>query len=83
MVQRLLGSADLVDDERLRLQRRFAAICDAMKAPGADTARGAWRLERFLADLAGNPVTDEPADRTWPAPAGPSSAAGSAGAGPD
>jgi hypothetical protein len=66
MVQRLLGSADLSGDERIRLQRRFAAICDAMKAPGADAARSAWRLERFLADIAGNPVTDERSGSGWP-----------------
>jgi hypothetical protein len=61
MVQRLLGSADLVGDDRIRLQRRFAAICDAMKAPGADAARSARRLDRLLADLAGNPLADQSA----------------------
>ena len=53
MVQRLLGSADLVGDDRIRLQRRFAAICDALKTPGADAARGAtpsngFRVPRWL-----------------------------------
>jgi hypothetical protein len=52
MVQRLLGSAELADGDRIRLQRRFAAICDAMKAPGADARRIARRLDRFLADVA-------------------------------
>ena len=52
MAQRLLGSADLADGDRIRLQRRFAAICDAMKAPGADARRIARRLDRFLADVA-------------------------------
>jgi hypothetical protein len=49
--QRLLGSADLAGGDRIRLQRRFAAICDAMKAPGADGRRIARRLDRFLADV--------------------------------
>lgn len=61
MVQRLLGSADLLGDDRFRLQRRFAAICDAMKAPGADAARSIRRLDSLLADLAGNPLADQPA----------------------
>jgi len=52
MAQRLLGSADLAGGDRIRLQRRFAAICDAMKAPGADGRRIARRLDRFLADVA-------------------------------
>jgi len=52
MAQRLLGSAALAGDARVRLQRRLVAICDALKAPGADLARGAWRLDLFLADLA-------------------------------
>jgi hypothetical protein len=51
LAQRLLGSADLADGDRSRLQRRFAAICDAMKAPGADGPRIARRLDRFLADV--------------------------------
>lgn len=63
MAQRLLGSAYLAGDDRIRLQRRFAAICDAMKAPGADAARGARRLDRLVADLAGNPLADRSAER--------------------
>jgi hypothetical protein len=51
IAQRLLGSADLAGGDRIRLQRRFAAICDAMKAPGADGRRIARRLDRFLADV--------------------------------
>ncbi|HTS95056.1 MAG TPA: hypothetical protein VMI33_00385 [Streptosporangiaceae bacterium] len=51
MTQRLLGSAGLDDGDRVRLQRRLVAICDALKAPGADAARGAWRLDRLLADI--------------------------------
>jgi hypothetical protein len=52
MAQRLLGSAGLAAGTRIRLQRRLIAICDAMKSPGADPARGAWRLDLLLADLA-------------------------------
>jgi hypothetical protein len=52
MAQRLLGSAGLTSGDRIRLQRRFAAICDAMKAQGADAARTAWRLDRLIADIA-------------------------------
>ena len=66
MVQRLLGSADLADEDRIGLQRRFAAICDALKAPGADAARSARRLDRLLADVAGNPLADRPSGRTGP-----------------
>ena len=57
LAQRLLGSANLADGDRSRLQRRFAAICDAMKAPGADGPRIARRLDRFLADVAARSQT--------------------------
>ena len=79
MVQRLLGSADLTGDDRSGLQRRFAVICDAMKAPGADAARSAQRLDRLLADIAGNPLADHPVGRSGPkrSPSAP------AGGGPD
>lgn len=76
MVQRLLGSAELVRDDRIRLQRRFAAICDAMKAPGADVARSARRLDRLLADLAGNPLAGHLASRAGPERSGPPPAGG-------
>lgn len=66
MVQRLLGSADVLSDDRIQLQRRFAAICDAMKAPGADAVRSARRLDRLLADLAGNPLAEHPIGRAGP-----------------
>jgi hypothetical protein len=36
----------------MRLQRRLVAICDAMKAPGADAVRSARRLELLLTELA-------------------------------
>jgi len=52
IAQRLLGSAALAGDARIRLQRRLVAICDALKAPGADVARSARRLDLFLTDLA-------------------------------
>jgi hypothetical protein len=50
--QRLLGSCVLAGDDRVRLQRRLVAIGDALKVPGADAARGAWRLDGLLADIA-------------------------------
>jgi len=52
MAQRLLRSAGLPGDMGTRLQRRLIAICDALKVPGADAARAAWRLDLLLADLA-------------------------------
>jgi hypothetical protein len=52
MAQRLLGSCGLDGDDRVRLQRRLVAIGDALKVPGADAARGGWRLDRLLADIA-------------------------------
>jgi hypothetical protein len=52
MAQRLLGSASLPADVRIRLQRRLVAICDAMKAPGADDVRSARRLDLLLTELA-------------------------------
>jgi hypothetical protein len=52
MAQRLLGSASLPGEVRMRFQRRLVAICDAMKAPGADAGRGARRLDRLLIELA-------------------------------
>src|SRR5215468_7686127 len=52
MAQRLLGSASLPGEVRMRFQRRLVAICDAMKAPGADAGRGTRRLDRLLTELA-------------------------------
>jgi len=49
--QRSLVARDLATDQRARLQRRLVAICDAMKAPGADMAHGSRRLEEFLGEL--------------------------------
>jgi len=49
--QRGLRDAPLAQSRRVQMQRRLAAICDAMKAPGADPARIAWRLDRLSADV--------------------------------
>jgi hypothetical protein len=62
MAQRLLGSCGLAGDDRVRLQHRLVAIGDALKVPGADAARGAWRLDRLLADIA---QAAAPPDRTF------------------
>lgn len=67
MAQRLLGSAGLPGNVRISLQRRFAAICDALKSPDADLARGAWRLDRLLNDLAEYDRAGPAADRPGPA----------------
>jgi hypothetical protein len=68
MAQRLLGSAGLTGDARIRLQHRFAAICDALKSPGADPARCSWRLDQLLGDLAkydwAGPAADHPSPAT-------------------
>jgi len=62
MAQRLLGSCGLAGDDQVRFQRRLVAIGDALKVPGADAARGAWRLDRLLADIA---QAASPPDRTF------------------
>ncbi len=67
MAQRMLDSASLPGDVRMRLQRGLVAICDAMKAPGADVARSARRLDRFLAELAATgPAAPAPAPAPGP-----------------
>jgi hypothetical protein len=48
---RLLGELDLRPAEAERLQRQFIAVCDAIKAPGADVDTGLRRLTAFLATL--------------------------------
>jgi hypothetical protein len=63
MAHRLLGSSGLDGEERVRFQRRLVAIGDALKVPGADAARGAWRLDRLLADIA--QAAPGPPDRTF------------------
>jgi hypothetical protein len=50
-VQRTLAGPGLDDEVRARFQRRLTAICDAIKAPGADAGRCARRLDLLLADL--------------------------------
>jgi 3-isopropylmalate/(R)-2-methylmalate dehydratase small subunit len=49
--QRRLASCDLGLEQHTRLRRRLMAICDAIKAPGADAAHGAGRLKKFLDEL--------------------------------
>jgi hypothetical protein len=49
--QRVLISVAVDDSVRARFQRRLTAICDALKAPGADAARCERRLDLLLADL--------------------------------
>ena len=49
--QRVLTSVAVDDSVRARFQRRLTAICDALKAPGADAARCDHRLDLLLADL--------------------------------
>jgi hypothetical protein len=73
MAQRLLGSASLPGEVRMRMQRRLVAICDAMKAPGADAVRGARRLDRLLIELArmGQPGLAQGGDGRTAAQAGP------------
>jgi hypothetical protein len=81
MAQRLLGSACLPGDVRIRLQRRLVAICDAMKAPGADEVRGARRLDRLLTDLA-RTGQDGPAPAAGRRSATPDGTAAARGPGP-
>ncbi len=49
--RRRLAALDLPRPLAARLNRQFIAICDAVKAPGADEARGQRRLAAFLAAL--------------------------------
>jgi hypothetical protein len=51
--QRILAAAHTEPEVRARFQRRLAAICDAMKIPGAAEDRCARRLDLLLADLRG------------------------------
>lgn len=50
-VQRVLESVAVDTAVRARFQRRLAAICDALKGPGADATRCEHRLDLLLADL--------------------------------
>lgn len=48
----LMAALDLPRPLAARLHRQFIATCDAVKAAGADEARGERRLAAFLATLA-------------------------------
>jgi hypothetical protein len=52
IAQRLLAGSGLEGEARMRMQRRLVAIGDALKVPGADAARGGWRLDQLLGDIA-------------------------------
>ncbi len=49
--RRRMAALDLPRPLAARLHRQFIAICDAVKAPGADEASGERRLAAFLAAL--------------------------------
>jgi hypothetical protein len=49
--RRRMVALDLPRPLATRLHRQFIAICDAVKAPGADEASGERRLVAFLAAL--------------------------------
>ncbi|MGI9007108.1 MAG: hypothetical protein ACR2FU_13105 [Streptosporangiaceae bacterium] len=48
--RRALTARDIDPDVRTRLHLRFMAICTSLKAPAANPARGAQRLDRLIAD---------------------------------
>jgi len=50
-VRQRMAMLDLPRPLADRLHRQFIAICDAVKAPGADEASGERRLAAFLAVL--------------------------------
>ncbi|MGB6453553.1 MAG: hypothetical protein WBH47_03595 [Streptosporangiaceae bacterium] len=49
--RRRMAALDLPRPLAARLHRQFIAICDAIKAPGADEVIGERRLAAFLAAL--------------------------------
>ena len=49
--RKLMATLDLPRPLAARLHRQFIAICDAVKAPGADEAHGERRLAAFVAAL--------------------------------
>ncbi len=49
--RRRMATLDLPRPLAARLHRQFIAICDAIKAPGADEASGERRLAAFLTAL--------------------------------
>jgi hypothetical protein len=46
-----MSALDLPGPLAARLHRQFIAVCDAVKAPGADEGTGERRLSAFLAAL--------------------------------
>jgi hypothetical protein len=46
-----MAALDLPGPLAARLNRQFIAVCDAVKAPGADEETGERRLSAFLAAL--------------------------------
>lgn len=49
--RRRVAELDLPGPEAARLHRQFIAVCDAVKAAGADEAAGERRLAAFIAAL--------------------------------
>jgi hypothetical protein len=49
--QRRMADLDVPAPQAARLRRQFIAVCDAVKALGADEAAGERRLSAFLATL--------------------------------
>lgn len=49
--RRRMAELDLPRPIAMRFQRQFIAVCDAVKAAGADEASGQRRLTAFLAAL--------------------------------
>ena len=47
---RFLATLNVEPDVQIGLHLRFMAICSSLKMPGANRARGAERLDRFIAD---------------------------------
>jgi hypothetical protein len=49
--QRRMAELDVPAPQAARLRRQFIAVCDAVKAAGADEEAGERRLSAFLATL--------------------------------
>lgn len=49
--RRRMAELHVPGPEAARLHRQFIAVCNALKAPGADEAAGERRLSAFLAAL--------------------------------
>lgn len=50
-LQRLLAELDIDPDARIRLHRRFLAICASLKVPGGSLDRAVRRLDRLISDV--------------------------------